>query len=941
MWLYSINSTNSVCPRGSSLASDNLYEVDSSPEGSSSSSTSDPYRLFAFPESHSPPTPYETTRQREAARRRQAKVKAGKRQLEQNELQTCDEACRITLFENELSENARQRQACWKPAGKSNAFRTKLSQDRLGGNGKLNKSVEKKNEGLKRKAQRVIAKRRVHGIHNVNQASKDKKKVYCEVEQKLLVNQEIRDLSLKRSSSNTACASLKENVRPTLTLGHQPSKAQDEKKLDQVVTSDNAHKLLLDSDGIDRIFDSVVVMPAMYSTKANSYKADGVFRGLSACAIRKSPLLINSTRRYDGINTTAKTKIRDNVSLFKKRTVNELNSGSTDAVISGNCSNFQLQSRALMNYSPELNTEVRIGNTEQYRSEVNGAEPLLLKHAASARQVTCDSRLKKPQQRRSQTSNNRFPREVWKGAAVRRERFAQLEGKRVKTERTVSITSIKNSNNQLSVLNKPNGRAIDGHSSDEDAKKTGTDECQSGYDQKEMARRRLVDECTQRDCYVVTARYEEPGGHTSFRHAHAATSTKVDTKQATKAVRDQAVKRSGDSGSVKGNLPKKSRTNAEMLGDSPIQILKVLPLVIPEYPVNFTYLLNSWDIEVVAKIGEGSFSEVFQVRKIEPSGDENTQTEYVIKVVPVGNHGQPKFDDLLPEMHMSLAGRDLQESDVNRAPTFIGLQGMHLVYGEFTDEMASACQIFATNFPDDAEHPLPSERPVDQYFIVFFTSYDGVELETILPKLTTEQKCSIVLQITLGLAAAEAAFDFEHRDLHLSNLVVSDYEINNNDTSNDDDGGCASIATTVSSDNNDHSSMIEFRVEGKSYWVNSFGKKIALIDYGMSRLVVDETLYTSFSSSILEGHNLQRKTYREQHKLVGGIGNYRTAMPETNGLWIKFLICKLFPKRPLNPNKAQYAIQVNQLYEALMLKPVCARNCLSLLAFNGNGGLPT
>ncbi|XP_022661043.1 uncharacterized protein LOC111250294 [Varroa destructor] len=576
MWLYSINSTNSVCPRGSSLASDNLYEVDSSPEGSSSSSTSDPYRLFAFPESHSPPTPYETTRQREAARRRQAKVKAGKRQLEQNELQTCDEACRITLFENELSENARQRQACWKPAGKSNAFRTKLSQDRLGGNGKLNKSVEKKNEGLKRKAQRVIAKRRVHRIHNVNQASKDKKKVYCEVEQKLLVNQEIRDLSLKRSSSNTACASLKENVRPTLTLGHQPSKAQDEKKLDQVVTSDNAHKLLLDSDGIDRIFDSVVVMPAMYSTKANSYKADGVFRGLSACAIRKSPLLINSTRRYDGINTTAKTKIRDNVSLFKKRTVNELNSGSTDAVISGNCSNFQLQSRALMNYSPELNTEVRIGNTEQYRSEVNGAEPLLLKHAASPRQVTCDSRLKKPQQRRSQTSNNRFPREVWKGAAVRRERFAQLEGKRVKTERTVSITSIKNSNNQLSVLNKPNGRAIDGHSSDEDAKKTGTDECQSGYDQKEMARRRLVDECTQRDCYVVTARYEEPGGHTSFRHAHAATSTKVDTKQATKAVRDQAVKRSGDSGSVKGNLPKKSRTNAEMLGDSPIQILKVI-----------------------------------------------------------------------------------------------------------------------------------------------------------------------------------------------------------------------------------------------------------------------------------------------------------------------------------------------------------------------------
>lgn len=89
-------------------------------------------------------------------------------------------------------------------------------------------------------------------------------------------------------------------------------------------------------------------------------------------------------------------------------------------------------------------------------------------------------------------------------------------------------------------------------------------------------------------------------------------------------------------------------------------LFQVLHLVIPEYPVSFTYLLNSWDIEIVAKIGEGSFSEVFRVRKVEPPLDEDAQNEYVIKVVPVGNLGQPKFDDLLPEMHMCLAGRSVQ-----------------------------------------------------------------------------------------------------------------------------------------------------------------------------------------------------------------------------------------------------------------------------------------
>ncbi|OQR78115.1 serine/threonine-protein kinase haspin-like [Tropilaelaps mercedesae] len=339
-----------------------------------------------------------------------------------------------------------------------------------------------------------------------------------------------------------------------------------------------------------------------------------------------------------------------------------------------------------------------------------------------------------------------------------------------------------------------------------------------------------------------------------------------------------------------------------------IKYEKVLPLVVPEYPVSFTYLLNSWDLEVAAKIGEGSFSEVFCVTKVEPLAGH----AYVIKVVPVGEHGQPRFEDLLPEMCMSLAGRNLLESDINRAPTFIGLQGLHLARGQYTPEMVAACEQFALDNPGEAEHPLPTERPVDQYFIVFFTSYDGVELESTLPVLTPAQKCSIVLQITLGLAAAEAAFDFEHRDMHLSNLVVSDYpSIRNGSPAN---------------------SLIEFRVEGRSHWVNSFGKKVALIDYGMSRLVVDETLYTSFSSSILEGRNMQRKTYREQHELVGGNGGYRTARPETNGLWIKFLICKLFPKRPVNPSKASYAAQVNRLYEVLSTKAVCARSCIPLIA---------
>lgn len=232
---------------------------------------------------------------------------------------------------------------------------------------------------------------------------------------------------------------------------------------------------------------------------------------------------------------------------------------------------------------------------------------------------------------------------------------------------------------------------------------------------------------------------------------------------------------------------------------------------------------------------------------------------------------------------------------------------MHLVRGEYTVAMASACSRFALENPTGTEHPPPDQRPIDQFFIVFFTSYEGLELEQQLPKLSPAQKCSIVLQITLGLAAAEAAFNFEHRDLHLSNLVISDYVNANGDDT------------------------IEFCVEGRDYSVKSFGKKAALIDYGMSRLVVDETLYTSFTSSILVGRDMQRKTYQAQFDLVQREGGYRAARPETNGLWIEFLIRKCFRKIPISSSRALYADQINRLHEILNRTPMCALDCLAVL----------
>ncbi|XP_003744307.1 serine/threonine-protein kinase haspin homolog [Galendromus occidentalis] len=324
--------------------------------------------------------------------------------------------------------------------------------------------------------------------------------------------------------------------------------------------------------------------------------------------------------------------------------------------------------------------------------------------------------------------------------------------------------------------------------------------------------------------------------------------------------------------------------------------LKLAPLIMPEYPVDFEYIFKNWGMEIVSKLGEGSFSEVYRVRT-----RFNGENDFdVFKLIPVGQPGQPAFDHMLPEMSMCLAGRCLLESPRHRAPSFLSLRGTHLVQGQQTEDMIYAYEAFRRKCPQETEQPHPLDRPKNQFYVVFYTSYDGCELETELPKLSGDIRASIVLQVTYALAAAEQSFEFEHRDLHLSNVVLKDCD----------------------------ESDLEFRISGNRFRIKSFGKRAAVIDYGMCRLVVDEALHSTFEPEILVGPGMQRWTYREQHRMLGG--NYENRCLETNGLWIRFIIRKLFKKRPISA-KVFYAAQINRLYSELCENHLSARRCVEIL----------
>ena len=83
---------------------------------------------------------------------------------------------------------------------------------------------------------------------------------------------------------------------------------------------------------------------------------------------------------------------------------------------------------------------------------------------------------------------------------------------------------------------------------------------------------------------------------------------------------------------------------------------------------------------------------------------------------------------------------------------------------------------------------------------IFFSSREQFD--------TLEQARSVLVQVTYALAVAETALQFEHRDLHWGNVLVK--------ATNDE--------------------YIEYLLDGKSLLVKSYGVKVSIIDFTLSRL---------------------------------------------------------------------------------------------------------
>ncbi|KAI2804071.1 Serine/threonine-protein kinase haspin [Blomia tropicalis] len=136
--------------------------------------------------------------------------------------------------------------------------------------------------------------------------------------------------------------------------------------------------------------------------------------------------------------------------------------------------------------------------------------------------------------------------------------------------------------------------------------------------------------------------------------------------------------------------------------------------------------------------------------------------------------------------------------------------------------------------------------------------------------LKPDQLLSVCYQVSLALAIAEIVYQFEHRDLHVCNLLVKPTK----------------------------KAYILFKIRSVEYRVKSYGIKTCIIDATFSRMSLGGVSYFTDLTSRLkstaenpkpEGHEV---AYAQMYRLIGD--RWSSWFPESNVIWLKCVFTELF-----------------------------------------------
>ncbi|KAL6517865.1 hypothetical protein OROMI_033566 [Orobanche minor] len=250
-------------------------------------------------------------------------------------------------------------------------------------------------------------------------------------------------------------------------------------------------------------------------------------------------------------------------------------------------------------------------------------------------------------------------------------------------------------------------------------------------------------------------------------------------------------------------------------------------------------LLSYCDLDTITKVGEGTYGEAFKVGN------------NVCKIVPFGGdlrvngEVQKKPEELLEEVVLSCTLNHLRghKGDAsNSCTTFIQTLDLRVCQGYYDPALISAWEDWDGKHGSENDHP--KDFSADQCYVVFVQEHGGRDLESFV-LLNFDEARSLLVQVTLALAVAEAALEFEHRDLHWGNILLSRKD----------------------------SATLQFIFEGRKLQVKTFGLLISIIDFTLARINTGEDiLFLDLSSDpeLFEGPkgDKQADTYRKMRDVT-------------------------------------------------------------------------
>ncbi|KAK6911699.1 hypothetical protein RJ641_023792, partial [Dillenia turbinata] len=277
-------------------------------------------------------------------------------------------------------------------------------------------------------------------------------------------------------------------------------------------------------------------------------------------------------------------------------------------------------------------------------------------------------------------------------------------------------------------------------------------------------------------------------------------------------------------------------------------------------PSTFVDVLSKFsDSESIRKVGEGTYGEAFKVGRT------------VCKIVPidgdlrVNGEVQKRSEELLEEAILSRTLNRLRECGAqaqNSCTSFIETKDLKVCQGPYDPVLTQAWEDWDAEHGSENDHP--KEFPEKQCYVVFVLEHGGVDLESFVLLNFDE--------VTAALAVAEAAYEFEHRDLHWGNILLNRKDV----------------------------PVLQFTLEGKQLFVRTHGLQASIIDFTLSRINTGEViLFLDLSSDpeLFEGPkgDKQSDTYRKMREVTEEC--WEESFPKTNVLWLQYLVDILLLKK--------------------------------------------